>query len=253
MKKSVTKKLFKEAVPGNASARGQKFTLIELLVVIAIIAILAAMLLPALSAARERAKASNCVGKLRQIGQAVNMYANDNDGWRPPTDIRTLAEADKTTFGRLVASQSCSAMDPSSFGQYFGWEAESGAIGEASKIQYMELFWKCPSDTTYINKADDGTVKNGYGSYIGIFLNKTTAVTASYWPNDDATAHQHNHNSCNPDNILYHDIGLKHQKDYTPHHPNVVNFLAWGGNVKTANQPTVGTNWATAIKWMDTL
>ncbi|MGF0038185.1 prepilin-type N-terminal cleavage/methylation domain-containing protein [Victivallis vadensis] len=74
------------ASPPPAPRKKRRFTLIELLIVIAIIAILAALLLPALNKARERARATGCLNNLKQVGSYMMIYAQDSEDCLPPTD-----------------------------------------------------------------------------------------------------------------------------------------------------------------------
>lgn len=81
--------------------RGLAFTLVELIVTISIIAVLAALMLPALNGAMSRARANNCVESLRQIATAMNLYAADNDNRFPASYVLTSNAADNNWWYRL--------------------------------------------------------------------------------------------------------------------------------------------------------
>ncbi len=116
-----------------------RFTLIELLVVIAIIAILAAMLMPALQQARERGRSASCLNNLKQFGLAFGQYADDNDGWMPLAAWCNYSSYDAMGFKAGDGST------PKYFWVKAATDYTSGNFKEFGKDRLPGMFF-CPSD-----------------------------------------------------------------------------------------------------------
>ena len=145
----------------HGRVKEDSFTLIELLVVIAIIAILAAMLLPALSAARERARSANCLAMVKQLNlAATQMYSGDNNNYVPPG----ISTAAKGIYGSSTVSTN-PLYYPSVILTYFNLDpVEDGKDNAAlSKLEIL----KCPAayNPTYHTLAMYNMYAGGAGRF----------------------------------------------------------------------------------------
>ena len=132
--------------------RNRKFTLIELLVVIAIIAILAAILMPALSQARERAKSSGCINNLKQVSLACSSYAEDNNNY-----FYTLDDG-----GSIWSRNSLQIR----LSHYVGGPTKKtlDALAAADRDKQCPKVFLCPSSSGTALKAIDGGNTSTYTS-----------------------------------------------------------------------------------------
>lgn len=252
--------------------KGKIFTLIELLIVVAIIAILAAMLLPALNKARERGRRARCIGNLKTISLGCFQYADMNNGYLPNTGAGYFNTGNgergtvvTTNFGTVISGANVIQAGPAWMLYNSGvlgtsGAAQTGTSGDNSgkRGEQFRKFFHCPSDA------------NNYGVYE---MAGTTGLWLSYEPwiftregaaaiGTSAYKVRARIGRDDPKACFYFDIAATTYntiygtgpRNFRFNHPEAVNAVNLGGSVKSIPLERVmkeSTTWAPNLKLFD--
>ena len=162
----------KECIYAARQTKQSRFTLIELLVVIAIIAILAAILMPALSSARERGRSASCINNLKQLSIYWNVYAQDNDDNMLPMQMYksaklvNFASSKINWYEYMAAAYLMNAYKPEHFTR--------------SNVAKADAVLGCPNNSPAWRVHQSIDLAISYGMNPGLSAGAYTGYSASY-------------------------------------------------------------------------